>query len=109
MGKHRSIEEKLCKELEELDEKYRDGGALTEADLKVIDTISHALKCLATYDAMKDAEEYGYSGDTSDGGRRMSGRYMSRDMGPWRRREDRWVADGYSGHYPPYPYEDRNW
>lgn len=90
MEKHDAIERKLCKELEEMEEKYQGGEELTETDLKRIDMIYHALKSKATYDAMK-MSEYGHSG-----------RYYSRDAGP-----------GYSGHYPmmprPYYEPERPW
>lgn len=63
--KHELLEEKMCKELEMLEDKYKSGVEMSESDLKKIDMLAHALKSLATYEAMKEAEEYemgGYSG-----------------------------------------------
>ena len=68
-----NICEALHRELEMLDEKYANGSQLNNQDLEHIDKMMHALKSIATYEAMKGDSEYGYS-------RRMSraGRY-SRD------------------------------
>jgi hypothetical protein len=43
----------IHKELDLLDEKYSKGTQLNMQDLETIDSMAHALKCLATYDAMK--------------------------------------------------------
>lgn len=87
------LEHKMCKELELLEKKYETSAAeLSIEDLKKMDLLYHTLKSKATYDAMKNANEYGYD--------QMSGR------------------NGYSGrmsgHYPPdgpdyYPYPPRRW
>ena len=84
---HRDIlEQKMCDEIKMIEKKYENkAGDMDEADVKRLDLLYHTLKSKATYDAMKDAEEYGYS----EG--RMSGRPMPR----------------MSGHYPEpqwYPY-----
>lgn len=58
----------LHREMEMFEEKYSDGKTtMVPQDLAHIDTIAHALKCLATYEAMKGAEyrsksryDYGY-------------------------------------------------
>lgn len=101
--KHEILEQKMCKELDNLEEKYQSNQELSESDLKRMDMLWHALKSKATYDAMKEAKEYEMQGGNSyanrsynDGG--YSGR-RSMEMGP-----------GYSGHYPPMPYyNDRQW
>ena len=81
MGKYDMLEEKMCKELDMLEDKYRNGMELAEADLKRIDCLAHALKSLATYKAMREAEEYGEMSGRR--GRSMTtGRYISRDMDP---------------------------
>ena len=92
--KHDILEQRMCKELEALEDKYRSGGELAEADLKRIDMLYHALKSKATYDAMKEASEYEYDEEGFSGrrGRAMNGRYVSRDPGP-----------DWSGYYPRYP------
>lgn len=105
--KHEILEQKMCKELDTLEEKYRGGAELSENDLKRMDMIYHTLKSKATYDAMKEADEYNMYGGASYENRSMnnySGRYYSRDMGPG--------GSGYSGHYPIMPrpyYDDRQW
>lgn len=101
MGKHEILEQKMCKELDELEEKYMGGGELTETDLKRMDILYHTLKNKAKYENEK-MNAYGYSGEggySGYGG--YSGRNYSRDMGP-----------GNSGHYPMMPryYEpERPW
>ena len=105
MGKHDILEKKMCKELELLESKYTDGTEMTVEDLKKIDMLAHALKSLATYNAMKEAEEYEMDGYSGRRGRSPStGRYVSRDMG-------RSYDDGYSGRYmyPPMWPPERNW
>jgi len=42
----------LIRELDEMDEKMADGAPVSEKDVSIIDTMAHALKCLATYEAM---------------------------------------------------------
>ena len=64
-------------------------------DIKKLDLLYHALKSKATYDAMKEAEEYGYDRN------QMSGRMMPRMSGHYY--DDRGYSDGYSGSYPPRP------
>lgn len=56
MHKLYMLEEKLCKELEEVSSKE-----LTKSNLEVIDLLTHAMKSLATYVAMKGSEESGGS------------------------------------------------
>lgn len=106
MEKFESLEKALCKELDILEQKFRGGADMTPQDLERIDKMAHAMKSLATYKAMKEAEEYESAGNGMSGRRDAYGRYMSRDGG-------RSYADGYSqgyaaamsqmsGHYP-YP------
>ena len=101
MERYEHLEKALCKELEKLDKKYTADTEMSEADAERADTLYHALKCAATYHAMKDAEEEdeysGYRGGRSYGRMRdPRGRYMrSRD-------------DGYSMHYP-MEYIDPYW
>ena len=82
--------EAIHKEMDDLDEKYSEGGQLSSADLEHIDKMAHALKSLATYEAMKGSSEY--DGGSYRGRSRMSGRYSrdverGRDFDPfWNRR-----------------------
>jgi len=51
--------EVLHREMEMIEEKYLDPkSSMTPQDLAHIDTIAHALKSLATYEAMKGTPEY---------------------------------------------------
>ena len=79
----------LHEELFKLEEKISDGKTkMSNQDLGDIDKIAHALKCLATYEAMKSGSEYDGGDSTARGRSRMTGRYISRDS-----REEN------SGHY----------
>ena len=106
MYKH--LENKMCKELEALEEKYRTGAEMSEGDLRRIDLLVHSLKSMATYKAMKEAEEAqrynenSYMSGNYDNSY-MNNAYRSRDMG-------RYSRDDMSGHmpYPMYP-ENRRW
>lgn len=84
--------EALHHELDQLDEKYSKGnGQMNMQDLETINKATHALKSLATYEAMKGSSEYGgsyyggsnggsYEGGSNARGRsRTTGRYISRD------------------------------
>lgn len=64
--------------MDQLEDKYSKGTQLSPQDLEHIDKMAHALKSLATYEAMKGESEYG--GESYARGRsRMTGRYVSRD------------------------------
>ena len=63
MHKLHMLEEKLCKELEELS-----GRELTKSNLEVIDLLSHSIKSLATYTAMKEASGGSYGMGSYNGG-----------------------------------------
>lgn len=81
--------EALHREMDQLDEKFANGAHMSGQELEHIDMMAHALKSLATYEAMQGSSEYGsYDGGSYARGRsRMTGRYVSRDGG----------YDGYSG------------
>jgi len=99
------LENKLCKELELLEEKYRTGAEMSEGDLRKIDLLTHAMKSLATFTAMKGSEmppenysSYGMGNSYNSYADPYMRGMRSRDMGP-----------DMSGHYPfPYP-EERRW
>ena len=94
MDKFEALEKSMCKELEAIEQKIKGGAEMSTADLDKVDKLTHAMKSLATYKAMKEAEEYDYGeGDMSGRrGRAMNGRYVSRDGGSS-------YADGYSRGY----------
>lgn len=113
-----NLEKNMCRELEALEEKYRNGAEMSEGDIRRVDLLAHALKSMSTYKAMKQAEGYDEHGNSYAGnnsymnnsymnnnnsymrGRGMDGRYVSRDM-------------EQSGHYPinyqPMYPEERRW
>ena len=106
MDKFESLEKALCKEMEAIEQKIKGGAEMSVQDLDKVDKLAHAMKSLATYKAMKEAEEYdsemGMSG--ARGRNPMNGRYISRDPGYGG------YDGGYSGHYPMYPaYPERRW
>lgn len=129
---HEILEHKMCKELEMIQAKYAQNPAqeMSIQDLEKVDKLYHALKSMATYTAMKEAEEYeddGFSGEVGNSGYRgrsaVTGRYVSRDTGSFRNQS---YSDGYShgyseamnqmnsngnsGHYPMTPgYMPRRW
>lgn len=57
MHKLYRLEEKLCKELEEISE-----NELSRGNLEVIDLLAHSLKSIATYTAMKESSGGSYNG-----------------------------------------------
>lgn len=93
MRTHEILENKMCKELDNIEERYRGGAEMSEADLRKIDMLVHALKSLATYEAMKEAAEY-QEYEQSFAMQPMSRNYNT-----------------MSGHYPPpyYPNQPRRW
>ena len=99
MYKFETLEKAMCKELETIEQKLKSGTEMTTADLDKADKLVHALKSLATYSAMKEAEEeYNeFEGMSGYRGRATNGRYVSRDDGGS-------YADGYSHGY----YEGRS-
>jgi len=68
----------IHKEMDALEEKYQRGAEMNGQDLEHIDKMAHALKSLATYDAMKGHSEYDGS-SYARGRSRTTGRYISRD------------------------------
>ena len=85
---YNNICEALHRELEMMDEKFENGTQMNNQDLEHIDKMVHALKSIATYEAMKGDSEYGYSRKMS-----RSSRY-SRDGG-YDRPYNHGVPEGY--------------
>lgn len=81
---YNTLEKAMCKELEAIEQKLKGGSEMTTQDLEKIDKLTHAMKSLATYKAMKMAEEYeegyGEEGNGMSGyrGRANNGRFVSR-------------------------------
>jgi hypothetical protein len=76
---YHAICEAIQAELDKLDQKYSGGAQVTSQDLKDIDMMAHALKCIKTYEAMEGNSEY--DGSYARGRSRVTGRYVSRDDG----------------------------
>lgn len=86
----------LHREMEQLDEKFSQGSPMNGQELDHIDKMAHALKSLATYEAMQGRSEAG--GNSYARGRsRMTGRYVSRDEGPYGYNSQ--DPDGYARRY----------
>ena len=110
MKNHELLEQKMCKEIEMIEEKYRNPGTeMSIQDLEKLDKLYHTLKSMATYNAMKEAENY-EGGMSGRRGRGADGRYVSRDAGEsFNEGYERGYSEamrGASGHYPMgyYPY-----
>lgn len=107
-----SLEKNMCKELEALDQKIKSGTEMSMQDLEKADKLAHALKSLATYSAMKGAEEC----HDWDGGNGMSG-HAHPETDKYAEAYNRGYHEGMragqnqsnmSGFYPPVrPYPDR--
>lgn len=107
------LEKKMCKELQALEDKYVSGGEMSSAELEKIDMLAHALKSLATYRAMHEAEEMGEEEGFSGvrGRSSVTGRYVSREGGnSFSEGYSRGYSEamsqmqgGNSGHYPMGP------
>lgn len=123
---YETIMKQICKEMNELAEKIKKNGTMSEQDLEKIDKLAHAKKSLLTASAMEEAQEYedvesGASGArtrmTYSGrrGRGMDGRFVSRDSrDSYSEGYNRGYSeamnraqDGNSGHYPMPYYPDR--
>lgn len=92
---YEGICEALHREMDQLEEKFSKGAPMSVPELEHIDKMAHALKSLATYEAMKGNSEYGgsYDGGSYARGRsRMTGRYVSRDGG-YSREGERYPAE----------------
>lgn len=100
MNKFETLEQAMCKELEAIEQKVKTKNDMDVQDLDKIDKLAHAMKSLATYRAMVEAEEYGYS-DNNVSGRRgrnpVNGRYVSMDNGGYSSQQS--FEDGYSRGY----------
>lgn len=113
------LENQLCKELSFLEEKYRTGADMTEGDLRRIDLLTHALKSLATFVAMKESEMQGYGnsqtsmsyGNSMNNNSYNNPSYMDNSYGMRGMRSHENNPD-MSGHYPiqfPMRPEERRW
>lgn len=117
--KYIMLENKLCKELDLLEEKYRTGADMSEGDLRRVDLLVHSLKSLATYVAMTQAENdyenvsngapYGsapYNGAFYNGASYNGNSYTNSYAHNMGRSMD--MSHEMSGHFPYYP-EERRW
>ena len=104
--KHDILEQKLCKEIELIENKYANGnGEMAIQDVEKLDKLYHTLKSKATYDAMKEAEEYE---DLGLSGRRGHDVFSEGYDRGYSEAMHRMHNDGNSGHYYPHmPYGPR--
>ena len=109
---YEAIKKSMRKEMDALDQKLKGGVEMSVNDLDKIDKLAHAMKSLATYEAMTEYEDE----DMNMSGRRgrgMNGQYVSRNGG---RSYDDGYSRGYSEamhrgmRYPMmYPPDGQNW
>lgn len=66
---YRAISDAIHRELDMLEERFSNGANINNADLDMIDKAAHALKCLATYEAMTEGD-YEYKRKRYDSYRR---------------------------------------
>ena len=72
--------EAIYREMDRLDEKYsNDKMQMNSQDLENIDKLTHALKSIATYEAMQGSSEADSMSSYARGRSRSTGRYISRD------------------------------
>ena len=103
MEKFRKLKDMLETELEHIEER----GELSAGSLAQADTIAHALKCLATYEAMEEKGGYSehypmypYRGSYDDGSSYGRGRYAKRDSrGRYSSDDGRSYDDGMDRRY----------
>lgn len=106
---HEFLENKLCRELDSLEEKYRSGADMSEGDLRRAEMLTHTLKSLATYDAMKEAKEMNSYNNSYGRMNLMNSRDFMNSMNGMNS-----MRYGYSGeHFPyrpaDYPDMRNNW
>lgn len=53
---YRAITDALHREMDMLEERFANGNPMSSADLDMIDKAAHALKCIATYEAMTESD-----------------------------------------------------
>ena len=107
MDKYELLEKSLCKELDEIEHGLKSGSAMTTQDLDRIDKLVHAMKSLATYKAMKDAEGYEDNNMSKSYTASNANRHMSYADGYSRGYAEAMnqMQRGNSGHYPPWHME----
>ena len=61
---YNGIMDALHRELSMMDERYASAKTpMTGQDLEIVDKVAHAMKCIATYEAMQNAESRRYERD----------------------------------------------
>lgn len=116
MQTYYDLKKMLCKELDDITYRSKNGRIENEHDLDVIDKLTHSIKSLETVIAMKEAQDEGESGYTMPhymGDRRFVDRSnrdddrMSNRMGRrGRSNMRRSNTDGYSRHTEDEMIED---
>ena len=116
MQTYYDLKKMLCKELDDITYRSKNGRIENEHDLDIIDKLTHSIKSLETVIAMKEAQDEGESGYTMPyymGDRRFVDRsnrdddHMSNRMGRrGRSNMRRSNTDGYSRHTEDEMIED---
>ena len=121
MNRYMMLENKICKELDLLEEKYRTGAEMSEGDLRKLDLLSHSIKSLITYVAMKQNDmpqqmpQQMNPGMNSQMNSQMNSGMGSMNSGNsyGNSYNNSYGYNNQSGHYPnefmPYYPENRRW
>ena len=95
MTRYLNLESAMCRELEKLEEKYRNGSEMSEGDLRRVDLLAHSLKSLSRYLAAKESEE----------AQRMAYESNNQYYTP----NTRYMGQNQGGQYQGYMPNDRRW
>ena len=79
MSMYLGLESALRKELDKLEEKYRNGSEISEGDLRRIDLLAHSLKSLNCYVQKKESEEMQRMAYEGNGYYNPNTRYMEQN------------------------------
>ena len=101
---HEIIKNQVCKEIEEIADKIKKNGTMSDVDLEKLDKLYHTKKDLLASHGMDYPEEYYPEGMSGARGRAANGQYMSRAQRSYADGYNRGYSEamGQSGHYPWY-------
>lgn len=122
-GKYSLLESKLCKELDLLQEKYRNGAEMSEGDLRRIEMLSHSIASICKYHKFYAEQGEGYDPTPMSGS--MNGNMGSsiapypmshqnsyqNSYGPREMLTRNMSRDSYAGNsgFMPFYQEERRW
>lgn len=102
MKKYELIKQAMCKELDEIENKIRQGQKMGMQDYELVRVLFSGLTKMKGYEGMLEYEEY-EDGMSEARGRAANGRYMSYSDGYSQGYAEAMNEMGHSGHYPMYP------